>query len=72
MSKITVIALAGKRIESRPSPTSAGHILVQILTADRAVQASLTLTPDAAAVFAEALSLQATRAEAEQCLAVGG
>ena len=65
MSKSTVIALAGKRLESRPSPTSLGHIVIQIMTADRAVQASVTLTPDAAAVFAEALSLQAVSAEAD-------
>ena len=63
MSKTTVIALAGKRLEVRDSPTSPGHILIQIVTADRAVQASLTLRPDAAAVLSDALGIAAARAE---------
>ncbi|MDM0119016.1 hypothetical protein [Variovorax arabinosiphilus] len=72
MSKSTVIALAGKRIESRPSPTSPGHVLIQILSADRAVQASVTLAPHAAAVFADALGLQAESAERVAVEAVAG
>lgn len=63
MSKTTVIALAGKRLEVRDSPTSPGHILIQIVTADRAVQASLTLRPDAAVVLGDALGIAAARVE---------
>lgn len=64
MSKTTVIGLAGKRLEVRPSPTSAGSILIQVFSAGREVQAAVTLAPDAAAVFAEALSREAVAAEA--------
>lgn len=70
--KMTVCALAGKRLETRVSPTSPGHVLVQILSADRAVQASLTLTPDAAAVLADALAQQAQQAEKDARLGVAG
>lgn len=63
MAKTTVIGLAGKRLEVRPSPTSVGSVLVQVITPGRDVQAAVTLTPDAAAVFAQALGLEAVAAQ---------
>lgn len=41
--KHTICCLAGKRLEIKPSPTSPGCVLVQILGADRQIQASLTI-----------------------------
>ncbi|MBX3660599.1 MAG: hypothetical protein KF740_19365 [Ramlibacter sp.] len=63
MARHQVIALAGKRLEIKPSPTSPGHVLVQVLSADRQVQASLTLDPSTAAVAALALNHEAEAAE---------
>lgn len=68
MSKTTVIGLAGKRLSVRPSPTSVGSILIQIISAGRDVQASITLAPDAAAVFADVLALAAVEAESDAAL----
>lgn len=66
MSKHTVCGLAGKRLEVRPSPTSPGHVLVQLLGADRQVVSSVTFDPAAAAVAGMALANEALAAELDQ------
>lgn len=43
MARFTFVCLAGKRLQIAPSPTAPGRLLIQILSADREVQASLTM-----------------------------
>lgn len=40
--KSTIVCLAGKRLQIQPSKTAPGRVLLQILSADREVQASVT------------------------------
>lgn len=63
MSSHTIVCLAGKRLQVKPSLTSPGMVLVQILSADRAVQASVTVDPAAAGVLSLAFELEGREAE---------
>lgn len=65
MSIFQIAGLAGKRIHISQSKTSPGHVLVQILGADRQPQASLTLDQNQAGNAAGALDVAAREAEAE-------
>ncbi len=60
----TICGLAGKRIVIKQSPTSPGHVLLQVLTADREVQASITFDPSGADALGNAARLEAVCAEA--------
>lgn len=59
----TICCLAGKRLEIKPSQTSPGCVLVQILGADRQVQASLTVEAESVAVVEQAFSLVGAAAQ---------
>ena len=60
----TFIGAAGKRLVIRQSPTKAGAVLIQILSADREAQASMTIDAPCCAVVGEAFAIEAATAEA--------
>ena len=59
----TVIGVVGRRVIVQPSKLDAGMITITVLGADRQHLCAVTLTPDAAAVMSQALSLEAVAAE---------
>ena len=58
----TFIGAAGKRLVIRQSPTKAGAVLIQILSADREVQASLTIDAACCAVAGDVFTREADAA----------
>lgn len=66
MSRHTICAAAGQRLVVQPSTTSPGCLSLQLLGADRAVKASVTLDVHAAQVFADALMVGALRLEGDE------
>ena len=64
MAKNIIVGLAGRRLEVRPSPTSPGCVLVQIVLANREVLGSVTLDMHCAAAAGNALQLEATLLDA--------
>lgn len=62
MAVHTIGGLASRRIQVKPSPTSPGHVLLQVFGPDRDVLASITLDPHCVGVLAEALRLEAVAA----------
>jgi hypothetical protein len=62
MARHTFICAAGRRIAFAPSNIENGCIQFQVLDANRAPLVTLQMSPDLAAIIAEALNLEAVAA----------
>lgn len=68
MSIHTFVCLGGKRLVIQPSRTTQGAVQVQVLSADRSVQASITCDAPTAGVISQAFGISAAEAETHKAM----